>query len=113
MNDSVAGIVAVHPDRFSWFATLPPSDVMAPVADIDRLDPHEAVLMPNVADVHFGHPDLDPALVSAGRPPCGDLLPSQRTTRHQRSSVAEPLPLVERHRRDDVQDLWHLKAGLQ
>ena len=60
LNDDGAGIVAAHPDRFGWFATLPQADVLASLAEIERLDANEVVLMSNVDDVHFGHPDLDP-----------------------------------------------------
>ncbi len=60
VNDGVAEIVAARPDRFSWFATLPQADVPASIAEIDRLDANEVVLMSNVTDRHFGHPDLDP-----------------------------------------------------
>lgn len=60
LNDAGTEYVAAHPGRFGWFATLPQNDIEACAAEIDRLDTHEVVLMSNVGDMHFGHPDLNP-----------------------------------------------------
>ncbi|AGL15864.1 amidohydrolase family protein [Actinoplanes sp. N902-109] len=60
LNDTGAAVVARRPDRFGWFVTLPQVDVAASLAEIERVDAREVVLLSNVDDVHFGHPGLDP-----------------------------------------------------
>lgn len=60
LNDTLAAIVAARPDRFGWFTALPQADVAASVAEVERMGTRAVGLLSNVADVHFGHPDLDP-----------------------------------------------------
>jgi len=60
LNDAGAELVAAHGDRFGWFASLPQGDVDASLAEIERIDAREVLLMSNVRDRHFGDRALDP-----------------------------------------------------
>lgn len=60
LNDASAELVAAHGDRFGWFASLPQGDVDASLAEIERIDAREVLLMSNVRDRHFGDRALDP-----------------------------------------------------
>lgn len=64
VNDFAARLVSAHPERFSFFASLPLPDVDASVVEAARvIDRHAAagvVLMSNSCGQYLGDPALDP-----------------------------------------------------
>jgi predicted TIM-barrel fold metal-dependent hydrolase len=60
LNDYGTQVVAGHPNRFGWWATLPQADVDASIAEVQRLNANEIVLLSNIDNVHFGHASLSP-----------------------------------------------------
>jgi predicted TIM-barrel fold metal-dependent hydrolase len=64
VNDFAAATVAAHPERFSFFASLPLPDVDAAVTEAVRATDHHGaagvVLMSNSGGRYLGDPALDP-----------------------------------------------------
>lgn len=64
VNEFASDVVAEHPDRFGFFASVPLPCVTAAVDEaahaMDRLGARGVVLMSNSAGVYLGDPSLDP-----------------------------------------------------
>jgi 6-methylsalicylate decarboxylase len=63
LNDYLAGVVAAHPDRFGFFATVPMPHVDESVAEVvrslDELHADGVVLLANAAGVYLGQDGQD------------------------------------------------------
>jgi hypothetical protein len=66
INEGYADLIAMHPDRFGAFATLPadgPDEALAELAyALDELRLDGVTLTSNVLGRYFGHPPLEPVL---------------------------------------------------
>jgi predicted TIM-barrel fold metal-dependent hydrolase len=64
MNELAAGLVAEHPSRFGFFASLPLPDVDSALAEVDHaydvLGAEGVVLLSNVAGIYPGEPSWEP-----------------------------------------------------
>ena len=71
VNDYAAAVVAAHPRRFGFFATLTLPDVEGAIAEarhaLDELNADGVVLLSNVRGTYLGDPDWDPLLEELNR----------------------------------------------
>ncbi|MGP3967176.1 amidohydrolase family protein [Streptomyces sp. 6N223] len=63
-NESLAGLVADHPDRFGFFANVATHHVRLAIRQaayaLDELGAEGVILMTTTGDRYLGHPDFDP-----------------------------------------------------
>lgn len=66
VNDAAASVVAAHPDRFGFLATLPLPDVGGSVREVERsmdeLGAEGVILLTNARGLYLGDPRLEPVL---------------------------------------------------
>ena len=70
VNDTGAALVADHPRRFGWLASLPLPDVTASMREMDRVTEASAdgfALLTNYAGVYLGDRLLDPVMAELDR----------------------------------------------
>ncbi|MEU4193195.1 amidohydrolase family protein [Kribbella sp. NPDC026611] len=64
MNEAAAGVVADHPERFGFFASLPLPDAEAALAEVDHaydvLGAAGVILLSNVGGLYPGEPSWEP-----------------------------------------------------
>jgi len=99
VNDEGAALVAVHPDRFGLFASLPLPDVAAAVAEVrrayDYLGVDGVALQTNYAGIYLGDNTFDPLMAELDeRSAVVHVHPTSPACWH-RTSLDRPRPMLE------------------
>ncbi len=99
VNDAGADIVANHPDRFGWLASLPLPDVDESLSELtrveDELHPDGFALLTQVGDVYLGDPRLDPVMAELDRRAAVVFIHPTSPAGCQQVDGGRPAPLVE------------------
>lgn len=71
LNEAAAEVATAHPDRFGFFALLPPPDVDGALAEaghaLDELGADGVVLLPHGGDRYLGNAEFDPVFEELNR----------------------------------------------
>ncbi len=99
VNEDAAGVVAAHPGRFGFFASVPLPDVdgtlEAIAYGIDELDADGVVLMTNAQGKYLGDESLEPVFAELDRRRAVAFLHPTSPVCWEQSSLGRPRPMVE------------------
>lgn len=99
VNEDAAAVVAAHPDRFGFFASLPLPDVDGALAEIryalDDLGADGVVLLSNFRGTYLGSPDLEPVLAELDRRRAVVFLHPTSPAGWEWSALGKPRPMIE------------------
>lgn len=99
VNEDAASLVADHPDRFGFFASLPLPDVDGALAEIayaiDDLGAEGVVLMTNTHGTYLGDPSLEPVFAELERRRAVVFLHPTSPVCWEQTALGRPRPMVE------------------
>lgn len=99
VNDAGASLVAEHPDRFGWLASLPLPDVDASLSELaraeDELDADGFALLTHVGGVYLGDPQLDPVMAELDRRAAVVFIHPTSPAGCSHVDLGRPAPLIE------------------
>ncbi len=99
INAAGAGLMAAHPGRFGFFATLPMPDVEASLAEMrhafDRLGVDGVILETNVDGAYLGAPDFAPIFAELNRRKATLFLHPTSPACFDALALGRPAPLLE------------------
>ena len=99
VNEDAAGVVADHPDRFGFFASLPLPDVDGTLDEIayaiDDLGADGVVLMTNAQGMYLGDESLEPVFAELDRRRAVVFLHPTSPVCWEQSALGRPRPMVE------------------
>jgi predicted TIM-barrel fold metal-dependent hydrolase len=99
VNEAGAGLMAAHPARFGYFATLPLPDVDAALKEIahafDVIGADGVVLETNVNGVYLGNPDFAPVFDELNRRKAVVFLHPTSPACFEQVALGRPAPMIE------------------
>jgi predicted TIM-barrel fold metal-dependent hydrolase len=99
LNDFAATVVAAHPDRFGWFASLPLPDVDGALAEIDYafdvLGADGIILETNVHGTYLGNPYLAPIFTALDHRAAVVFIHPTSPLCWQQCALGRPRPMIE------------------
>ncbi len=99
VNEDAAGLVADHPDRFGFFASLPLPDVGGALEEIaysfDDLSADGVVLMTNAQGKYLGDDSFEPVFAELDRRRAVAFLHPTSPVGWEQSALGRPRPMVE------------------
>ena len=99
VNDAAAAIVAAHPERFGFFASLPVPEVPAALRELryalDELGAAGIILMTNSGGQYLGDDRMAPLLAELNRRAAVVLLHPTSAEHHEAVDLGRPRPMLE------------------